>query len=74
LPLFEVDSQHCQSLVDVVVKFSSNPSAFLLLCFDQLSRHVRKSLLCQLALGDITRDSAHAQHCASRILEGRKSS
>ena len=37
LQLFEFDCQHCQSLVDVVVKLSPDPGTFLLLRLNQLS-------------------------------------
>ena len=37
--LFEFECQHCESLVNVVVKLSPDPGPFLLLRFDQLSTH-----------------------------------
>ena len=41
---FKFDCQHCEPLVDVVVKLSANTSAFLLLCLDQFPRHLSKSV------------------------------
>ena len=32
LQSFELNSQHCETLVDIVVQLSRDPSAFLLLC------------------------------------------
>src|SRR5215470_3091316 len=53
LQLFEFEGQHCEPLVDVVMKLSSNASAFLFLRFDQLSTHIRECLFHLLATGDV---------------------
>ena len=53
LGVLRVDCHHCESLVDVVVKLSGDPGAFLLLRFNQLSAHVGKNVFGELALGDI---------------------
>src|SRR5215472_2213470 len=53
LQLIELHRKHGESLVDVVVKLSPDPGAFLLLRFNQLSTHVRKSLFHLLAAGNV---------------------
>jgi hypothetical protein len=53
LQLFEFKCQHGEALVDVVVKFSSDSGAFLLLGLNQSSCHVTNSVFCHLALGCI---------------------
>src|SRR6201984_2021725 len=61
LQLFEFERQHCEPLVDVVMKLSSNASAFFLLSFNHLSGHVRQRLFRQFALRDIYVDADHAR-------------
>ena len=58
--LFEFDGQHGKPLVDVIVKFSRNPGAFLLLSLNQLSGHAQKRFFCPLSLGDIHIDAEHS--------------
>src|SRR5262249_40138226 len=50
---FEVDCQHCQSLVVIIMEFAGNSSAFLLLSLDQSATQSGHRIFCHLALGDI---------------------
>src|SRR5215467_5747996 len=59
--LFEFHAQHGEPLVDVVVKLSPDPSAFLLLRFDQLPGHCRQCVFCLLA-------ARHVQNLGNEIL------
>ena len=52
-PLFQLDRQQRDSLIDVVMKFSGDPSALLFMGFNQLAPHIGKCFLGQLGLGDI---------------------
>jgi hypothetical protein len=51
--LRDFDCQHCKSLVNVVVKLSSDPGAFLLLCLNQLAAHIRERSFSQFELRDV---------------------
>jgi hypothetical protein len=69
LQLFEFNSQQRELLVDIVVKLSPDPGAFLLLCFDQFFGKARKSLFCPFDVGYIGYHTDHPQHFAIRIEE-----
>src|SRR5215471_19216281 len=60
--LLEFQRQHRQSLVDVVVKFSPNSGALLLLCFDQLPAHTEKFLLHLFTVGYVLRENQNSSH------------
>ena len=56
LKYVELDSEHRNALIDIVMKFSSNTHAFLLLRLDQLPADACESLFCTFALGNIGED------------------
>src|SRR5271170_1653631 len=49
LELCQFNGQQRETLTDIVVKFSSDPAAFLLLCLNQFSAHARQSRIRQFA-------------------------
>src|SRR5215469_3829246 len=61
LELCEIDCQQSESLANVVMKFSCNPLAFLLLCLNQLSGHTRYDLFGSLEISYICDHSDHPQ-------------
>src|SRR5215813_2653897 len=67
LQLLKFNRQHCESLVDIVVKLSPNPSTLLLLGLDQLAGHLRKSLLRELAFSEIDVDADHSRRLTGFI-------
>src|SRR6185437_8354881 len=50
---FQLDGQQRDSLIDVVVEFSRDPSTFLFMSFNQPPAYARKSFLGQPAIGDV---------------------
>ena len=46
-------ARKCQTLTDIVVKFSGDPATFLLLRFYQLAAHAGESSIRQFAGGDV---------------------
>src|SRR5262249_49507775 len=48
--ILQISNHQCNSLIDVVVQFSGDPGAFLLMRLDQLAAHTRESFLVPLAL------------------------
>src|ERR1700757_3958123 len=70
LQLFEFERQHCEPLIDVVMKLSSNASAFLFLRFDQLSGHAQEFLFQLFTAGYILRKNKNSSHRAIGISPG----
>src|ERR1700747_428238 len=68
LQLFEFERQHCEPLVDVVMKLSSNASAFLFLRFDQFLAHTQEVLFQLFTAGYILRKNENPSHSAFRGL------
>src|ERR1700747_3671252 len=66
LQLFEFERQHCEPLVDVVMKLSSNASAFLFLRFDQFLAHTQEFLFQLFTAGYILRKNEKASPTAFR--------
>jgi hypothetical protein len=56
---FQLHCQHRKTLGDIVVKFSCDPGALLLLCFPEFAIQSQERLFCLLALGDIQIDANH---------------
>src|SRR6201987_444194 len=67
LQLFEFARQHCEPLVDVVMKLSSNASALLFLRFDQFLAHTQDFLLQLFTAGYVLRQNKNSSHCAIGI-------
>src|SRR6201997_1958900 len=67
LQLFEFERQHCEPLVDVVMKLSSNASAFLFLRFDQFLAHTQGFLFQLFTAGYVFRKNKNSSHCAIGI-------
>lgn len=61
LELCQFDGQQCEPLTDVVVKFSCDSAALLLLCLNQLAADTGQSCIRQLARSDVEKrdDCAH---------------
>src|SRR5215469_9731585 len=61
LELCEIDGQQSKSLTNVVMQFSRNPLAFLLLRLNQLSGHARHNLFGSLEISYICDHADHPQ-------------
>ena len=51
--LLKIDSQHCKTLAYIVVQFSRNACAFLLLRLNEFPAHAGKSLLGDFVISDV---------------------
>src|SRR5579863_10002454 len=67
LQLFEFEHQHGEPLVDVVMKLSSNASAFLFLRLDQFPAHTQDFFFEVLTTGYVLRKNKNSAHCAIGI-------
>ena len=52
-PLFQLDGQQCNSLINIVVELPRDPGAFLFMGFNQPAPNVGKSFLGLTALCDL---------------------
>src|SRR4051812_30357883 len=66
-PLLQLDRQQRDSLINVVMKFPGDPSAFLFVGLNQLAPHIGQSFLGQLAIRDVDARSYVARKRATRI-------
>ena len=53
IPSIQFKSQQREPLINIVVKFSSNPGALLFLGFNQPAPNRRETLLCELPFCDV---------------------
>ena len=63
----QVDRQQGETLTDIVMKFSGNSGAFLLLRVNQLVAQARKGLFGPILLGDIPGDLGNPHQGAARV-------
>ena len=61
LELCQFDGQQCETLTDIVVKFSGDPATFLLLCLNQLATYAGERGIRQFAGRDVEKrdDGTH---------------
>src|SRR5258705_2834158 len=71
-PLFQLDRQQRDSLIDVVVELSRDPGALLFMGLNQPAADACKSLFCQFTLRDVRHHSYRSQHLSSLVEEGSR--